>query len=146
MSFRDELDRVIAEEERAADRLSRKQSRTPPKRSSSYKTRFEKPTYFAVLVGKILYRFRKPQKARQKLITPTRGMEGYVEGDFVEPPKITGWMIVKEDIRNFPKRLMRGGRKPKPPATKIPVSKESIEDWKEYFEDSHEWQGGSKRE
>lgn len=137
MSFRDELAQVISEEERAADRLSRKQSRTIPRKSSSYKTRFQKPTYLAVLIGKILYRFRKPQKARQKLITPTKGMPGYVEVDFVEPPKITGWMIVKEDIRNFPKRLMRGGRKKPAVDSPKPVnSKESIEDWKDYFEDT----------
>lgn len=145
MSFRDELNQVIAEEERAAERLSRKQPRSAaPKRSSSYKTRFQKPTYFAVLVGKILYRFRKPQKTRQKLITPTRGMEGYVEVDFVEPPKITGWMIVKEDLRNLPRKIMRGGKKTNPQKTQMPVSKESIEDWKEYFEDPHDWQDARK--
>ncbi len=134
MSIRDEIDRVIEEEAKKKERDSRR-SEVVSKRKVRMQAR-QPPTYLAVLIGKILYKFsRKPKEPRRKPVTPNRGIEGYVDGDFYEKPKITSWTIIKEDLRNLPKKIMRGGRKKsaKNPAPQM-NSKESIDDWKDYFE------------
>lgn len=96
------------------------------------------PTYFAVLVGKLLFKFgRKPKLVRSsQQVTPQKPMQGYVERDFIEEEKITPFTIVKEDLQNLPHTLFRIGMKPKPKkdSTNIPPSDESYDQWREYFE------------
>jgi hypothetical protein len=141
------------EEEKQAERRKKVQGRKKPVSQIShkdYRTRFQKPTYFAVLIGKIIYRFRRPPP-RSRPVSPTNGIEGYVERDFVEPPKVTAFTIIREDLQNLPKKIMRGGIKKTSKGKEEKVlptkSKDSFEDWKDYFEpDTHAWQGGSKRE
>jgi hypothetical protein len=143
MSIRDEIDRVILEEAKSDERKKRMMEKKRPVSQMShkdYRSRFQKPTYFAVLIGKLLYKLNK-EKPR-KPVSQRRGIDGYVEHDFIEPPKITLFTIIKEDIHDLPKKFLRGGTKKKKASNNFPKSSESIEDWKEYFEnDQHQWQG-----
>jgi hypothetical protein len=134
MSIRDEIDRVIEEEAKRKEKTVRRQD-VVSKRKVRMQSR-QPPTYLAVLIGKILYKFhRKPREQVRKPVTPRNGMGGYTEHDFIEPPKITSWTIIKEDLRNLPRKIMRGGRKkPIKNQPKPMNSKESIDDWKDYFE------------
>lgn len=146
MSIRDEIDRVILDEAKSDERKKKLMQRKAGYGQKGYQSRFEKPTYFAVLVGKLLYRLHR-EKPR-KPVSQRTGIEGYNEHDFVEKPKVTIFTIFKEDLHNLPKKLLTVGTKRKKPAPDIPNSKESIEDWKEYFEDDarHAWQGVRKNE
>jgi hypothetical protein len=134
MSIRDEIDRVIEEEAKRKEKDSRR-SDIVSKRKVRIQAR-QPPTYLAVLIGKILYKFyRKKPEPRRKPVTPGRGIEGYVDGDFYEKPKITTWTIFKEDLRNLPKKIMRGGRRKRAAEKKLPTnSKDTFDDWKDYFE------------
>jgi hypothetical protein len=136
MAFRDEIDRVIAEEEKKAQR-----TRTQTTRRAT-RNRFEKPTYLAYYAGKLLFflqRFWKPKgrPVAPDTNTPPAGHDPNRKKR-KKPTSFTG--IMREDIRNFMKRFSGEPKKKKP----LPGSGESFDDWKDAFE--KDGQAGVKEE
>ncbi len=117
MSFKDEVDAVIREEQRKQERLKR---RVNPNRKAVMQQRH--PTYFAVIAARLIMRFSKnhvPENGNgQKKSEPVR-------------EEVTLATIVKEDVQGFWHRLFNG----KMPKTKN-KPKDSWENWKEYFDES----------
>lgn len=134
MSIRDEIDRVIEEEAKKDNRIVRRQE-VLSKRKARERARLP-PTYFAVLIGKLLYKLHRKPSAPRRPVTPKRGIEGYVELPFIEEPKVTVLTIIKEDLRNLPRKLFHLGlrKKKAEPKKEIPNSNESLKDWEEFFD------------
>ena len=127
MAFRDEIDRVIAEEEKKAQRTRSQTIRR------ATRSRFEKPTYLAYYAGKLLFFFRRFAKpVEQKKVAPdTNTPPAGHDPNRKKRPKPTSFTgIMKEDLRNFMKRFSSEPRKQKP----APGSNESFDDWKDAFE------------
>jgi hypothetical protein len=135
MALRDEIDRVIAEEEKKAQR-----TRTQTTRRAT-RSRFEKPTYLAYYAAKLIFFFRRFSKSPVKKVAPdtnTPPAGHNPDRKKKKPTSFTG--IMKEDIRNFMKRFSGEPKKKKP----LPGSGESFDDWKDAFE--KDGQAGVKEE
>jgi hypothetical protein len=104
MSFREEVDRVLREEERK----NRRSQNTPSRRTAR---QFEQPTYFAILCAKLLIRFG-------------RGRSTPVMDTGIPKKKVSFVSIVREDISRFFSQKKK---------VKVPESNESWDDWKESF-------------
>ena len=128
MAFRDEIDRVIAEEEKKAQR-----SRSQITRRAT-RSRYEKPTYLAYYSGKLIFFFRRfirPPEPKKPAVEPPAGHDPNRKKK-KKPTSFTG--IMKEDFRNFMRRFSSEPKKKKP----APGSNESYDDWKEAFESGEE--------
>lgn len=106
MSFHDDVERVLREEER-------KNRRTQTASTKRTARQFEQPTYFAVVYAKLLMRFGKGKSAP------------IPEGD-TPKKKVSFLSIVREDIRKIFTRKKR---------VKAQKVTDKWDDWKEYFAD-----------
>lgn len=116
--FRKEVDYVLQEEERKNQRLQRR--RQTAARRSSYMNRHN-PTYLAVLTAKIMTKIG--------LVKPAAPVDGAGTENKKIKDEVTLLTIVGEDLARFRYWLFNGNHKD--PKMK---SKDSWEDWKEYFE------------
>lgn len=106
MSFRDDVDRVLREEERK----NRRTQTTSTKRTAR---QFEQPTYFAIVYAKMLMRFG-------------RGRQSSVQekNDIPSKKKVSTLSIIRSDLSRIFSRKKK---------VKTPKSNESWEAWKDYF-------------
>lgn len=111
MGLKEEIEFVLQEEEK------RNRRRTHIVHRSS---RMMKPTYFAVLVAKLVFwlsKYRMFAWLRKKEAPP-------VQQQPKRRKKVTIWMVMKDDWKNFKRWIFRQPQKPK-----LPGSNESWEDW-----------------
>jgi len=106
MSFRDEINQVVQEEERKLRRRTNQVQRT---------NRFVRPTYWAIIVAKIIVFINSHKK--QPLPAETRQVAK-------QKKKVTMMSLVKEDLRNLRRKIF-----PVKKVKKLPGSNESWKDW-----------------
>ena len=114
MGIKEEIDQVIREEERKSNRVSRKSVRTTHARNIH-------PTYFSVLIGKIIFMTRGKPADKKPGDKPAQTVK--------DKPKVTMLTIFWEDLTNIPKKIVPPVKK-----KKVPGADESFNDWKEHFE------------
>lgn len=114
MSFRDDVDRVLREEER-------KNRRTQTASTKRTARQFEQPTYFAIVYAKLLMRLGKGKPA------PTDD-HGKIKSDHGTIPKkkVSIFSIIRTDLSRIFSRKKK---------VKTLKSTESWDDWKNAFEE-----------